>query len=145
MEAFASMASSILECLNFTWDANSNNREGMMPVLDTKVWVGAPCRTCGVPTKILIPRTKLPSRKGILKPIVQSKFYRKTVASRTQMITRSAAPAREKIQTATNEFLRRMRNRARTLKKSHLEGVLSDYCCDLLPQELGSHLPRSCL
>ena len=103
-----------------------------MSVLDTMVWVGKPGRTWGIPEAILIPGTSLPSKTGSLKNIVLYKFFRKPVASRTPMNSRSAAPLRDQIQTATNEFLRRMRNTSRELEEHHLTGVLSDYCCDLI-------------
>ena len=40
MTAIAAMASSILSCLEFTWDAPYKNQTNKIPVLDTHVWVG---------------------------------------------------------------------------------------------------------
>ena len=44
MEQVAAMASSILNCLNFTWDAPSLHPGREMPVLDTVMWLGIPQR-----------------------------------------------------------------------------------------------------
>ena len=45
MNAITSIASSILQCLDFTWDAPGRNPSGTMPLLDTMIWVGYPSRT----------------------------------------------------------------------------------------------------
>ena len=43
--AVEDMASSVLQCLDFTWDTPSRNQNQKMPVLDTMVWVGRSQRT----------------------------------------------------------------------------------------------------
>ena len=65
---------------------------------------------------ILPEGTTLPNRTGALKQIILYMLYRKPVASSTPMHSRSAAPSKDQVQTATNEFLRRIRNTSRKLE-----------------------------
>ena len=53
------------------------------------------------------------------------------MAKTTPTHSRSATPMKDQIQTATNEYLRWMRNTSRELPEAHLEEVLHDYSCDL--------------
>ena len=53
------------------------------------------------------------------------------MANRTPLNSRSAAPLKMQVQTATNEYLRRMRNTSRELQENHLISILEDYSCDL--------------
>ena len=55
----------------------------------------------------------------------------------------SAIPAKMKVQTASNEFLRRFRNTSREVKQVKLESVIEAYVCD---QSFGSkklYFPQS--
>ena len=61
------------------------------------------------------------------------------------MHSRSAAPLKDQIQTATNEFLRRMRNTSRELPQDHLEEILQDYACDLRRGGYNNKWIRTCL
>ena len=131
MEAFSQMASGVMKCLNFTWDAPSKNQNLKMPFLDTMIWVGTPQRTWGIPEAILPKGTSLPAKTGTLEPIILYQFYRKPIANPTPMNSRSAAPLKDQIQTATNKFLRRMKNTSRELPQDHLEEILQNYACDL--------------
>ena len=131
MENFASMATSLVECLDFTWDCPSRNATGTMAVLDTQMWVGLPAREWGVPNQILPEEEQKPERAGALKPLILFKFYRKEVSNKMPMNARSAAPDKQQIQTATQEFIRRYKNTSRSLPKSHIEEILADYACDL--------------
>ena len=47
------------------------------------------------------------------------------------MNSKSAAPTKQKLQTASNKFRRRMLNTCRFLPKQHLEEVLTQYSIDL--------------
>ena len=145
MTAMADMASSVLQCLDFTWDTPSRNKNNKMPVLDTMVWVGRSQRTWGIPEAILEEGTFLPTKTGTLKNIILYSFYRKPIAAKTPMNARTAAPAKQLIQTATNEFLRRLRNTIRELPTSHIEEIIREYACDLrrdwFPSELGKAVP----
>ena len=102
IEAFSQMASGVMKYLNFTWDAPSKNQNLMMPDLDTMIWVGTPQKTWGIPEAILPKGTSLPAKTGTLEPIILYQFYRKPIANPTPMNSRSAAPLKDQIQTATN-------------------------------------------
>ena len=115
------------------------NKSGMMPLLDTMIWVGHPTRAWGVPSANLPEGTNLPMRTGALTKIILYKFFRKPVASYTPMHSKSAVPAKDQVQTVTNEFLRRMRNTSRDLGENHLQEVLGTYVCDL---KRGGHHPN---
>ena len=47
------------------------------------------------------------------------------------MHSRNASPIKQQITTATNEFIRNMKNTSRELPRSHIETIISDYCDDL--------------
>ena len=53
MLAFSEMVSSILKCLQFTWDVPNQDNRFRMPVLDTVMWVGTPTRVQGIPDALL--------------------------------------------------------------------------------------------
>ena len=131
MDVFSEMASSLIGCLEFTWDSPSMHQTGMMPVLDTVMWMGKPTRSWELPDAILPPGTTGIPTNPLLKNNVMYKFYRKQIANQTPMNSRSAAPTKQKLQTATNEFRRRMLNTSRFLPKHHLEEALSTYSLDL--------------
>ena len=131
MENFADMATRMIECLNFTWDSPSNNPSGAMLVLDTQMWVGLPSREWGVPKEILDEGTQLPIKSDVLKPIVLYKFYRKSISNPTPMNSRTAAPKKQQVQTATQEFIRRLKLTSRRLPTHHIEEILAEYSCDL--------------
>ena len=131
MELLCQISSSLISCLKFTWDSPSKNSNNMMPVLDTFIWVGIPKRTRDLPHQILHKGTTLPSINGQLQNHVLYMFYRKPMARDTPLNNRSAIPAKMKVQTASNEFLRRFRNTSREVEKSKLESIIESYVCDL--------------
>ena len=102
-----------------------------MPVLDTMMWVGKGSRQWGVPEEILEPGTVLPENTGQIRDTIMYMFFRKSMANKTPMHSRSAAPEKDKIQTVVNEMLRRMKNTSRELEPEVLEQVIMDYSCDL--------------
>ena len=53
------------------------------------------------------------------------------MANRTPLHSRAAVPEKDRIQTVTNNFLRRLRNTSRDLDKTHIETILKTYCQDL--------------
>ena len=125
MQGFCKMASSVTGCLNFTWDSPSNNEGGKMPVLDTQMWM-APCaKIWGVPEPLIDGEVQLPTSESVT--VIQYSFYRKTMANRTPIHARSAAPEKDKVTTVTNEFIRRMKNTSRSLPRFHLEEYLQNY------------------
>ena len=121
MRAIRDMASSVMKCLNFTWDAPSLHKDGKMPVLDTAMWMGLAERQWDLPEDFLPAGIDPPTITGKIKPTVMYQFYRKTMANSKPMHSRSAAPEQDKIQTVTQEFNRRMKNTSRSLARSHLE------------------------
>ena len=132
--AFCSMATSVMKCLNFTWDSPDQHVEdlgGKMPVLDTMMWIGKGNRKWGVPEEILEPETCLPEYTGSMKDIVLYMFFRKSMANRTPMHSRAAAPEKDRVQTVANEFLRRLKNTSRELAPKVVEQVIQEYACDL--------------
>ena len=117
MSAFAAMASSQLECLNFTWDSPSNNANNKMPVLDTMVWVDTELRMWDIPTAILGNNINIPVKTGDLKRIIMYEFYKKPMSNKVPLHCRSAVPSKQQITTVSNEFLRRLKNTSRELPK----------------------------
>ena len=71
MDLFSSIASSIMKCLQFTWDSPNNNATGTMPVLDTKMWVGLEAREWGLPEGMPgLDKLKLTMKINSLKRII---------------------------------------------------------------------------
>ena len=52
MKGICKMASSLIKCLKFTWDAPGKNASGMMPVLDCQIWIAKEERWKGIPKEI---------------------------------------------------------------------------------------------
>ena len=107
MSAVQEMSSSIMKCLNFTWDSPGKNPNNGMPVLDTTMWVGIPERKWGLPDCILREGTQLPEILGEVRPIILHCFYRKSMANRTPLHHRAAVPEKDRVRTVSNEFARR--------------------------------------
>ena len=72
-----------------------------------------------------------PTITGQIRTTVMYQFFRKSMANDKPMHSRSAAPEREKMQTVTQEYIRRMKNTSRSLPWSHLEEAVSAYSKDL--------------
>ena len=49
MKALGSIASGVINCLNFTYDCPEMNSSAVMPVIDTKIWVGKEAIETGFP------------------------------------------------------------------------------------------------
>ena len=128
MREFSKIADSVTKCLNFTWDTPNQHTGGRMPVLDTQMWIGDGARKWGVPAPIMEPGVPLPEHTGQLKRIILYSFYRKSMACQTPMHFRAAAPEKvqDKIQTAVNEYLRRMKNCSRELDSTGVEEVIKE-------------------
>ena len=115
MTAIAAMASSILSCLEFTWDAPCLNPSKKMPVLDTQVWVGTQIREWSLPKCLIPDGVELPTKHGPLKQIILYQFYRKAIANHTPFNSRAAYPERDRISTISQDFIRRFKNTSREL------------------------------
>ena len=57
--------------------------------------------------------------------------YRKPMARATSLLSRTAMPEGMKVATATQEFIRRLKNTSRLLDPTHMEEELEKYCADL--------------
>ena len=125
------MASSIMGCLEFTWDSPSQPPDSKMPILDTKIWVDIPTRSWDLPEALLPQNAEIPMIPGDLKPNIMYEFYRKEISNKTPMHARSAAPLKQKIATMADEFLRRMTNTSKHLPKAALEAKLTEYANNL--------------
>ena len=130
MEEFTRMASQMLECLNFTWDCPGLNIKKKMPLLDTQVRVGLSNEEWGVPVAILDGNTTLPKSSECR--LILYEFYRKTKANQRPMHHRTAAPEKTKVQTATNEFIRRFKNCSRELPVKVIDGTVQRYAEELM-------------
>ena len=107
MEIIAKISSDILECLTFTWDTPSRNKNKMMPVLDTQVWVEEEARTKGIPKEMGEAPEVL--KTGSLKRIIKYQFYKKPMANPCPNLQKSGIPEGSKRATASQEILRRLK------------------------------------
>ena len=72
MSEFTKLCSSIIECMNFTFDIPQLNDNKCMPVLDIQVWMGQQYRTYGIPVELMHDR---PVNSGKLPTLILYKFY----------------------------------------------------------------------
>ena len=124
------MASSILGCLNFTWDTPCSNPNKRLPVLDTELWVGEQAREKTIHHKINFEAPKVTRTNWLLEVILFS-FYKKPMANRCANLQRAGLPESSKVATATQKILRRLKNVSRELPKSKIESVLQLYMSEL--------------
>ena len=127
------MASNIISCLKLMYDAPSCNPRGTMPVLDTEMWVGQEERELGIPDQILDQKLQRGRVKtGKLRQVLLYNFYKKPMANRAPNLASSAAPEGQKIATASQECIRRLKNTSRDLPKHVIERVLMEYMDELI-------------
>ena len=100
MERVREIANTIHSNIKATCDYGSNYRDGKLPVLDLKMWIGESTRDGTTTKKILY------------------EHYMKDVSSRHLLNYRSAHPENMKINVLVNEALRIMRNCSKHLDKS---------------------------
>ena len=129
MSIIAEMSSDILDCLTFTWDSPSCNKDGKMPLLDTQTWVGLERREKGLPTAL--GDTPRLTKVGTLKPIVLFQFYKKPMSNQTPNLMRSGLPEGSKRATVTNEIHRHLKNTSRELETSIVSKILREYMDEL--------------
>ena len=130
MSLFCELATDVEKCLDFTWDSPERNTNGMLPVLDTQMWVGKEQRTIGVPIEFTGGEEK-GCKVGELKNIILYTFYRKPMATDRPILRKSAMPEGIVRSTVCNEFIRRFKNVSRDLPTNHIEQVTETYCQDL--------------
>ena len=95
MNGLIGMANSISTSLTFKGDIPENHEDGTLPMLDFCTWSET-------------------DNKG--KTIIQQKFYEKPCASNMVIEERSAQPHKVKINTLSQEVIRRLKNTGRTMK-----------------------------
>ena len=91
MDGLIGMANSISTSLTFKGDIPENHEDGTLPMLDFCTWLKT-------------------DHKG--KTRIQHKFYEKPCASNMVLEERSAQPLRIKVNTLSQEVIRRLRNTA---------------------------------
>ena len=84
-------------------DYPSKNCDGKLPILDLKVWIGE-------------------------NQLIMYQFYRKDMASRLLMMSRSAMPHKMKINVLTQEAIRILRNCSGKMKWKEVANILTDFC-----------------
>ena len=62
----------------------------------------------------------IPIKTGAPKRIILYEFFKKPMSNKTPMLERSAAPNKDKLQTAVNEFIWRFKNTSRELPKESI-------------------------
>ena len=92
MAAFSDMASSVFECLDFTWDSPVKNSNGRMPVLDMEMWVGTEAREVGIPKGAMEDPNFIPIKTGVLQEVVLFSFYKKPMSNTTPNLRASTSP-----------------------------------------------------
>ena len=75
-----------------------------MPILDTEMWIGECEEEWGVPPAIIQEETVLPKTERV--KVCLYRIYRKTMANRMPIHSRSAQPEKDKVQTVCIEFHR---------------------------------------
>ena len=100
-----------------------------MPVLDTQQWVGYGTREWSNPGNFIL--GDIPFHPGEAKKVFLYQVYRKPVANDTPKNARTAAPAKQLIQTAANDFRGRLSTTSRSLPVEIVDGVIREYSTDL--------------
>ena len=129
MKLIAEISSQILECLDFTWDTPSMNKNQRMPVLDTQIWVGEESRIKTIP-EVMGERKEI-LKTGRLKKIILFEFYKKSMANKCPNLYKSGIPDGSKRATASNEILRRLKNTSRELEDDTITSILKEYMSEL--------------
>ena len=131
MVTLAAMAGSILECLNFTWDSPELHGGEGMPVLDTSMWMDEEQREAGIPQDAVVNEKLITAKTGKLAKVILFKFYRKPMAEKISNLQSSASPEGQKVVTATQECIRRLKNTSRDLPPEVVEEILRTYMLEL--------------
>ena len=127
LEVMQAIANSFFRNIQFTGEVSTNKEP--IPVLDTQMWVGVPA-----PNDQRLPEHK--EEEGEAKQSHQShtviySFYKKPMASKFGMLSRSALPESTKVATASAEFKRRLKNSSMLLEKEKIEETLIEYSDEL--------------
>ena len=108
MKEIRLLSNSILPCIQLKEEVASDCIDNKLPMLDFKVW-----KEVNV------------TEEGNSQTIIKHEFYEKPVASKLVMMNRSALPHRMKIQTLTQEVIRRQKNTARNVSGRNRKDILT--------------------
>ena len=104
------MANSIEKDIKMKEDVGSNYEDGMLPMLDVKMWVGE-------------------SKSGGKE--IKYRFYEKPMVSKIVLMERSSLPIKTKIQILVQEVVRRKRNTHPGERKEEVEEIMSRFMMKL--------------
>ena len=130
MTAIASLASSIVKCLNFTYDCPDSRTGTKMPVLDTYMWVGLEQSEAKIPEGMIAMERMVKTRTTV-KNVVLYSFYRKPMCNQVPNWRINAAPESQKVATVSQELIRRMKNTSRDLPEEIMEATIREYMEEL--------------
>ena len=145
LKQFASIASSMIKCLNFTHDAPEANENGRMPVLDTEMWLGKEPKIPGIPKDMLQEMDALEEKKGSPCRVVLYNFYKKTISNKIPNLESSASPIGQKMATVSQEITRRLKNTSLDLHQDEVENNLKNYMDELIAGGFGEEFRRQAL
>ena len=103
MAEFTKLCSSVIQCMNFTFDIPELNSNGCMPVLDVQIWMEVQHRKYGIPAELMADR---PVNSGQLVKLIVYKFYKKPMSRKTPPLSKTALPENIKVSTVSNEVIR---------------------------------------
>ena len=112
MREIRKMSDSILPYIKFREEVASDCAGGKLPMLDFTVW------------KV---EERDDSRKAGKKIEIDYEFYEKPMASKLVVMQRSAVPHKIKINTLSQEVIRRMRNTRRTVGKKRRAEIMTTF------------------
>ena len=110
LKPFSLLATSVLQCLKFTYDSPEANQSARMPVLDTEMWLGEEHRKTGIPEDALEAGDVLEEKEGPLHTVILFNFHKKKISNRIPNLEASASPVGQKIATTSQEIIRRLKN-----------------------------------
>ena len=101
-----------------------------MPVLDCELWIQIENREVTIPKEI-DKEANVITKTGALKNKIMHSFYKKPMADKCSLRSNSGIPEGTKVNTCSQEVIRRLKNTSRELEHSEIEKVLKDYMTEL--------------
>ena len=102
-----------------------------IPCLDTEVWIGEPESDGPWYTMGQRPDEVIPGRRHAEQKRIMYSFYKKPMAAKLTMLSRSALSSNCKVATASAEVLRRLKRTSTAISKDRYEEILMEYMDDL--------------
>ena len=102
-----------------------------IPCLDTEVWIGE--ADCDGPWYTAEERAGevIPGRPDVVQQQVMYSFYKKPMAARLTMLSRSALSNNSKVATVSAEVVRRLKRTSTAISRTKYEEILMGYMDDL--------------